>query len=171
MDHFALEGDEMAVAYREGKLNRNFMGYTVLKGQDFIGLGVSSIGYVQGGYFQNEKDQKAFRNALDKGEFPLSRGLVLSDDDLMRKKIIEDLMCRFVIDREAWAEQLGRPFDKVFEAELSHIENCVEDGLLEIEGKLLKVTELGKLFVRNIAMGFDAHLKKDGAHRRFSRVI
>jgi len=171
MDHFALKEDDMAVAYREGRLHRNFMGYTVLKGNDFIGLGVSSIGYVQGGYFQNEKDMKTYRGKLENGEFPLERGLVLSDDDLMRRKIIEDLMCRFAIDRKLWEQDLGKPFDEVFTEEKPHISDCLEDGLLEEEGDLLKVTELGKLFVRNIAMGFDAHLRKEGAHRRFSRVI
>jgi len=171
MDHFALRDDEMAVAYREGRLHRNFMGYTVLKGDDFIGIGVSSIGYVQGGYFQNEKAMKTYQESLAQGEFPFERGLILSEDDLMRRKIIEDLMCRFAIDREAWTRRLGKAFEEVFDVERAHISHCLEDGLLAEEGNLLRVTELGKLFVRNIAMGFDAHLRKEGAHKRFSKVI
>ena len=171
MDHFALADDEMAVAFREDRLHRNFMGYTVLPGDDFLGLGVSSIGYVAGAYFQNTKDLMEYRAALEKGEWPLEKELVLSEDDLMRRSVIYDLMCQFKLDRGAWSKKYGKIFDEVFDIEKPHIKHCLDDGLLKENGSLLQVTELGKLFVRNVAMGFDAHLRKVGGHRRFSRVI
>lgn len=171
MDHFARKDDEMSIAYREGRLHRNFMGYTVLKGDDFIGLGVSSIGYVQGGYFQNMKEMKEYSGSLDVNEYPLDRGLVLSEDDLLRKKVIEDLMCRFAIDKSEWEEKTGQPFGDLFQAEEEHLKNCLDDGLLKEEGNALVVTDLGKLFVRNICMGFDAYLRKQETYQRFSSVI
>lgn len=171
MDHFAHHDDEMAIAYREGRLHRNFMGYTVLPGDDFLGVGMSSIGYVQGAYFQNTKELMEYREMVGSEAWPLERGLILSEDDMCRRSVIYDLMCRFALDRSAWSAALGKDFDDVFAFEQAHIRDCIEDELLVEDGDLLKVTELGKLFVRNIAMGFDAYLRKDGAHRRFSRTI
>jgi oxygen-independent coproporphyrinogen III oxidase len=171
MDHFALADDEMAIAFREDRLHRNFMGYTVLPGDDFLGLGVSSIGYVQGAYFQNTKDLLEYRHALESGQWPLEKELELSSDDLMRRSVIYDLMCQFKLDRNLWSQKNHQAFEDYFAFEKPHIKNCLEDGLLEERNSLLVVTELGKLFVRNVAMGFDAHLRKEGGHRRFSRVI
>jgi oxygen-independent coproporphyrinogen-3 oxidase len=171
MDHFARADDEMALAYREGRLHRNFMGYTVLPGDDFIGVGVSSIGYVQGAYLQNIKDLVPYGAAIDERRFPVERGLVLSRDDLIRRSIIRDLMCRFELDTEKWSRGNGCSFDHYFAEEKLHLDQCVEDGLLYRDGQKLLVTDLGKLFVRNIAMGFDAYLRKEGSHRRFSRTI
>jgi oxygen-independent coproporphyrinogen-3 oxidase len=171
MDHFARADDEMALAYREGRLHRNFMGYTVLPGDDFIGVGVSSIGYVQGAYLQNIKDLVPYGAAIDERRFPVERGLVLSKDDLIRRSIIRDLMCRFELDTEKWSRGNGCSFDHYFAEEKLHLDQCVEDGLLYRDGQKLLVTDLGKLFVRNIAMGFDAYLRKEGSHRRFSRTI
>ena len=167
MDHFALADDEMAIAYREGRLHRNFMGYTVLPGDDFIGLGVSSIGYLQGGYFQSTKDLQAYGTALQRGEWPLEKNLMLSEDDRIRRSVIYDLMCRFRLDRQAWSACHVVPFEHYFSEEQGHIQDCISDGLLEETDEVLVVTELGKLFVRNIAMGFDAYLRKEGSHRRF----
>jgi oxygen-independent coproporphyrinogen-3 oxidase len=171
MDHFALEDDEMALAYREGRLNRNFMGYTVLPGQDFLGCGVSSISYIQGAFFQNHKDLPVYQEMLGQEQWPQERQKVLSADDHHRRAVIHDLMCKFELDTEDWEARFQLKFEEVFGSECEHLEHCIEDGLLVRDERRYEVTELGKLFVRNIAMGFDAYLGKEQRKTRFSKVI
>ncbi len=171
MDHFALKTDEMSIAFREGRLNRNFMGYTVLPTENIIGFGASSIGYVEGGYFQNEKSLIDYYKGVDDTCFGIEKGLNLDEDDLIRRELISELMCHFELNRHRFSEKFNIEFDEFFDFEKEHLEKCVREGLCEDDGQVIKVTELGKLFVRNIAMGFDAYLRDKGQHRRFSKVI
>lgn len=171
MDHFALEEDEMAQAYLENRLNRNFMGYTVLPAEHFLGLGSSAIGCISGGYFQNTKSIPDYYKQIEERGFALEKGLILTPDDLIRKKLISNLMCRLSIKPAELEKEFGVTFDDYFTVEREHMQNCIEDGLLEKQNGEYLVTELGRLFVRNIAMGFDAYIRKKDGHRRFSRTI
>lgn len=171
MDHFALEEDEMAIAFGEGRLNRNFMGYTVLPGEDFLGMGVSSIGYIQGRYFQNQKHIPEYFSAIDQNHFPLERGYILTEDDKIRKWVIQSLMCRFQIQYSEFQERFGYEFGKYFEAEQNHLKICKEDGLLKLENNGLQLTDMGKLLVRNICMGMDAYYLEQRKTQRFSKTI
>jgi oxygen-independent coproporphyrinogen-3 oxidase len=175
MDHFALRGDELAVAARSRRLHRNFMGYTTRPASDMIGVGVSSIGDVRGAFAQNEKKLPRYYEALDAGRFPIERGYALDPDDLVRRHVITELMCNFHLSRPDVERRFGLDFDAYFApeiAELSATDGPVADGFLTIGPEALDVTPRGRLFVRNICMAFDRYLP---AHQRgrpvFSRTI
>lgn len=170
MDHFALETDDMAKAYQSGTLYRNFMGYTLKPAEDYIGFGPSAIGHLQGNYAQNVKELKAYYHALDKGLFPIERGLSMSLDDRIRQWVIQALMCQFCVDKESFAKQFDMSFDVYFAKESGHVAYCVEEKLLEVTDTHLRVTPLGRFFVRNICMGFDAYFTPAGSGR-FSRTV
>jgi oxygen-independent coproporphyrinogen-3 oxidase len=167
MDHFAKPGDELARALGEGSLHRNFMGYTTRRAGDLIGLGVSAIGSISGSYAQNQKKLSRYYAAVDRGRFATERGYVLSADDRIRGAAILDLMCRF----EANLDRLA-PTDYFADA-LRKLEPLAADGLVRIQGGHVTATDVGRLFVRNIAMCFDAHLPA-AEHRAtptFSRTV
>jgi len=153
MDHFALLNDKLFVAAEEGKLHRNFMGYTTTKSKLIIGLGVSSISDAWVAFAQNEKEVEAYQEKIDQGILPLVNGHLLSDEDLkIRKKILE-LMCEHVtriddLDMEpAFMEQA-----------ISKLKDLEQDGLLELKDSVIHVTALGRSFIRNISATIDAHL-------------
>lgn len=171
MDHFALEEDEMTKAYHKGVLHRNFMGYTLQHTEDFIGLGVSSIGFVNESYIQNTKQLKRYYQLLDAGKFPVERGKLLHNDDRIRRWLIQSIMCRFSINKNEFKQEFARNFDDYFEKEAVHIGECCSEGLLKETSEGWEVSELGKLFVRNICMGFDWYLCRQEGHRRFSKTI
>ena len=171
MDHFALKKDELAKAFTQGKLYRNFMGYTVKPADEYIGLGVTSIGFLQDTYVQNQKTLPDYYQALKQNRLPVGRGKVLTEDDRIRQWVIHAFMCQFSLDKDVFQRKFGVEFDRYFETEKEHVHRCVRDGLLEEAGGRLKVTELGRLFVRNVCMGFDHYLQQEGAHRKFSRTV
>lgn len=158
MDHFALEADGLTKALAEGRLYRNFMGYTVKQGNHLIGVGCSAISEVGGGFFQNVKKPSEYESKVESGNLPTMRGIVLSSDDLRRKWVIQSLMCRFRLDPIAYYETFHEKFETAFEENLKQLEPFYVDGILKNSGGALQVTELGRLFVRNIAMVFDAYL-------------
>ncbi len=167
MDHFAKPDDELSRALEDGSLHRNFMGYTTRRAGDLIGLGVSAIGSVSGSYAQNHKKLSRYYDAVDAGRLPTERGYELSADDRIRGEAILALMCRFEVD----LEQLAAP--GYFTAALHQLEPLAADGLVELSGGRVTATPIGRLFIRNIAMCFDAHLP--AAERRstptFSRTV
>jgi len=173
MDHFALPEDELTVAQRKGKLMRNFMGYTVNKASDLVGLGVSSIGLVNGALAQNSPEMDTYLEKVTAGEFATIRGLHLSSDDIVRESVISSIMCNFVLDREEFAKRFSVSFEEYFGAALAELKVFYDDGLLVDDGQVLQVTLLGRTFVRNIAMVFDGYLKKQEAEKplTFSRTI
>ncbi len=171
MDHFALQTDEMAKAFVEGKLYRNFMGYTVKPADEYIGFGVSSIGFLENTYIQNHKTLPEYYKALDQNELPIERGKVLSSDDEMRRWVISHLMCRLEIDKKQFTDRFHLNFDEYFTSEEIHIANCLRDRLLYVDQDKLKASELGKIFIRNICMGFDQYLQKAKSQHRFSKTI
>lgn len=173
MDHFALPDDELAVARDAGTLHRNFMGFTTRAGSDMISLGVSSISFAGGVYAQNVKKLTQYAEAVDAGVLPVERGIRLSPDDHVRHDVIGDLMCRNTLSKSGIGRRHGIDFDEYFAEELESLAPFVEDGLMTIEGDSIGLTFLGRLLVRNIAMKFDAYLKKPGSGGgvTFSRTL
>ena len=169
MDHFALADDEMFKAVRNGTLYRNFMGYTVKRGRHMVGLGCSAIGEIGPSYFQNLRGPKEYQLTVEKEGLAAFRGCLLSEDDRRRKWAIEEVMCRFTLDFAAFEREFGEPFDRYFSTELPRLDAFVPDGILGKTSDRYTVTELGRLFVRNVAMVFDAYLKQ--AKVTFSKTV
>jgi oxygen-independent coproporphyrinogen-3 oxidase len=170
MDHFAKPTDELVIAQREGKLWRNFQGYTTKKGVDLIGIGMSSISMLDRYYGQNYKTVRPYYEAIDKGLLPTFRGIELNDDDLIRRFVITELICNFRLDKKTVETQFGIDFDSYFERELKELSQMEEDGLLKLSKDYIKVLPLGRLLIRNICMVFDIYTRQR-KERRFSRTI
>ena len=174
MDHFAKRGDELEVAQREGKLQRNFQGYSTRAGADIHAFGMTSISQTPDIYWQNEKLLKPYYDRLDAGELPVACGYVLNPDDQVRRETIMRLMCDMKLDYPAMSRSLGIDFPDYFAQELAGLTNLAQDGLVEINGHGMKVTQSGRLLIRNIAMCFDPHVAAQaGAPREgvYSRTI
>ena len=156
MDHFALETDSMFESFQEGKLHRNFMGYTSSKTQLMIGLGVSSISDSWYSFAQNEKTIEDYYKRLESNELPVFRGHILTDEDLIIRKHILNLMCQF---ETSW-ENDNQFFNELPDI-IHQLHEMEVDGLITITDKSIKVTEKGKPFVRNLCMAFDLRLKRN----------
>ena len=170
MDHFARPEDELAVAQRNGTLYRNFQGYSTHSDCDLIGLGVTSIGTVGNTYSQNHKSISDYSKALNCEKLPVWRGVVLDDDDLLRRAVITQLICHFTLDPLPLEKRFGIAFARYFASELSELATMARDGLLRIEDGVIAVTPAGKLLVRNICMVFDRYLRAP-QQKRYSKVI
>ena len=170
MDHFARADDELAVAQRRKTLQRNFQGYSTGGGADLYAFGMSSISQAGDVYWQNEKELPAYYAALDSGRLPISRGYIPNADDRIRRETIMRLMCDLGLDFAEQSQKIGVPFEHYFERELASLADMEADGLVEVSKAGLKVTDLGRLLVRNIAMRFDAHLPAR-KENRFSKTI
>jgi oxygen-independent coproporphyrinogen-3 oxidase len=171
MDHFALPGDALAIAKCEGKLHRNFQGYSTQPDCDLIGLGVSAIGKIGATYSQNAKTLEEYQDVLDQGHLPVIRGLAASRDDLVRRTIIMALMCQGRVDFEAVELAHLINFRDYFAPELKQLEPLARDGLVELAGDGIRLTEMGWFFVRGVAMVFDRYLQADRNRARFSTII
>jgi oxygen-independent coproporphyrinogen-3 oxidase len=170
MDHFAKPTDEMAVAQREGTLQRNFQGYSTKGGADIYAFGMSSISQADGVYWQNIKDLPGYCAALDAGWEPFAKGYVLSHDDKIRRHTIMRLMCDMSLNYAALSKDLGIDFAQYFKPELDSMSDLEKDNLLCRNADALIVNNVGRLFIRNIAMRFDRYLPT-GKERRFSKTI
>jgi oxygen-independent coproporphyrinogen III oxidase len=173
MDHFALPTDELAVAQREGRLHRNFMGYTVMPAADQLGFGITSIGDVRGAFVQNRKKLVGYYEALDAGLLPIERGYLLDDDDKIRRHVILRLMCNFSIDTAEVESRFGIRFADYFAVEWEELKVPQESGFVRLTPGRIEVTERGRLFIRNIGMIFDRYLraKRAGDTQVFSRTV
>ena len=171
MDHFALPTDSLAVAKRQGRLHRNFQGYSTQPDCDVIGLGVSAIGRVGATYSQNAKSLPEYYDALRQGQLPVVRGLGLNRDDLLRRAVIMALMCQGRVEFESIELAHLIDMQRYFASELENLRPMAELGLVQVGGQAIEVTPLGWYFVRAVAMVFDRHLRADAARERFSRVI
>jgi len=171
MDHFALHHDSLAVAKRQGRLHRNFQGYSTHADCDVIGLGVSAIGRIGAHYSQNTKTVEDYTGALRRRQLPVVRGLTLSRDDLVRRAVIMALMCQGRVDFESIELAYLMDFRQYFGPEMRLLEPLAESGLVQMESDGIRVTSLGWFFVRAIAMVFDRHLQADRTVERFSRII
>ncbi|MCC6932224.1 MAG: oxygen-independent coproporphyrinogen III oxidase [Deltaproteobacteria bacterium] len=170
MDHFALPEDDLSLALENGTLYRNFMGYTTAKARNLIGLGPTSISGFGRYYAQNVRDTALYAQLVGDKILPTSRGLRLSDDDLLRRDIINSLICNFYLNFAAIEKAHGICFKDYFGPELNSLVCFIDDGLLTVNEKSMKVSFQGRVFIRNICMVFDAYLKKD-EQRQFSKTI
>jgi oxygen-independent coproporphyrinogen-3 oxidase len=172
LDHFALESDELARAQSAGTLFRNFQGYTVRPADDTVAFGMSAISDVGGAYAQNLHRLRDWAAAVERGELPVERGVALSPDDLMRRAAINQVMCQLRLDLREVEARYGREARASLSADLAGAEKELEaDGLVTFDGEVLRVTALGQLLVRNVAMLFDAYLGKAGGKKQFSRTL
>jgi len=171
MDHFALPGDSLAVAQRQGRLHRNFQGYSTSPEGDLVGLGISAIGAIGPTYSQNYRTLEDYYDCIDAGKLPIMRGIELTADDLARRSVIQALMCHFSLSKEAIEIAHLVSFDRYFAAELRELREFEALGLLEVEDGWITVTPKGRFFIRSICMVFDRYLRHDQEVRRYSRVI
>ncbi|MEN3111440.1 oxygen-independent coproporphyrinogen III oxidase [Uliginosibacterium paludis] len=171
MDHFARPDDELAVAQRSGRLQRNFQGYSTHAECDLLAFGVSSIGKAGGAFSQNHRDLEPYYAALDRNELPVLRGWALSEDDNLRNAVIQTLMCDFELTYEIFNRRYGIDFVGRFEPELQELAELAAAGLLDMDKQGIRVTDAGRMLVRIVAMVFDRYLRSDREKRRYSRVI
>lgn len=171
MDHFALADDTLAVAQREGRLHRNFQGYSTHAECDLLALGVSSVGQIGPTYSQNHRELEPYYASLDRGELPIARGIELTADDLARRAIIQRLMCDFALSIENIEISYLIDFKEYFYDELRELESLACAGLVTVDDGWITVTPKGRMLVRNVCMVFDAHLRNAHEPRKFSRVI
>ncbi|MFC4308688.1 oxygen-independent coproporphyrinogen III oxidase [Steroidobacter flavus] len=170
MDHFALPDDDLARAMRDGSLHRNFQGYSTHGDCDLIGLGVSAIGAVGTSYSQNRKDLSGYYAALDQGRLPVERGIALSVDDVLRREVIQRLMCKGELSMREIEGRYALDFSNYFAGELVALNALAGDGLITSDADTIHVTERGRSLLRTIAMVFDAYLPR-AASTQFSKVI
>ena len=171
MDHFSKPNDSLAVAQRQGRLQRNFQGYSTHAECDLVGLGVSSIGAIGPTYCQNARDLEGYYASLDRGELPLKRGMTLTADDLVRRAAIQALMCHFALSKESIEISYLIEFDRYFATELDELRGLEDAGLVEMEDRWISVTPKGRMLIRNVCMPFDRYLRHDQGSVRYSRVI
>lgn len=171
MDHFAKPQDPLAVARRQGRLHRNFQGYSTHPDCDLIALGVSAIGRIGPHYSQNAKTLDEYQDAVLTGEFPVQRGLTLNRDDLVRRAVIMAIMCQGRVDIESIELAYLLDFRQYFAPELQQIEALVDKGLVVMESDGIRVTDMGWYVVRAVAMVFDRYLQADRTLEKFSRII
>ena len=171
MDHFALPEDALAVAKRQGRLHRNFQGYSTQPDADLIALGVSAIGKVGATYSQNAKDLIEYQDRLDHGQLPVVRGLAVTRDDLLRRAVIMSLMCQGRVQFESIELSHLIDFKSYFAGELGRLSAMQDDGLVELTDSAIEVTAMGWFFVRGVAMVFDKYLQADRTRARFSTIL
>lgn len=171
MDHFAKPDDELAVAQRQGRLQRNFQGYSTQAECDMLAFGVSSIARVGPVYAQNHKTLEAYYEALDRNELPVLRGIESSADDLLRRSVIQALMCHFSLSTESVQAAYTVDFREYFAEELADLREMEAAGLVRVGDGRIDVLPAGRLLVRAVAMVFDRYLRADRERKRYSRVI
>ena len=173
MDHFALPGDELARAKREGGLHRNFMGYTTHAESDLVGLGVSAISHIGASFSQNPRDLPSWEMAIDAGRLPVWRGMYMDEDDVIRADLIQALMCHGALDFRAFEQHHMIDFGAYFSESLARLKPLQDDGLVELDEGGLRATSRGRLLLRIIAMCFDRYLTPaaDTAQPRYSRTV
>jgi oxygen-independent coproporphyrinogen-3 oxidase len=171
MDHFAKGADDLARAQQQGRLHRNFQGYSTRPDCDLIGLGVSAISKIGPTYSQNVRELDEYYDRLKQDQLPTARGVLLDMDDLVRRSVIMSLMCHFEVSKEAIEQAHLVKFDEYFRRELAELKPFEEEGLVENTREWISVLPRGKLLVRAIAMGFDRYLKNDERVRKYSKIV
>jgi oxygen-independent coproporphyrinogen III oxidase len=173
MDHFARPGDELAVAQRNRTLHRNFQGYTTKAGADLYGMGVSAISGFGAAYAQNYREVPAYASAVARRGIATMRGYRLTDDDRLRREVIGRLLCHTVIRKHEIEQQFGISFDEYFAPEITQLEEFRADGLVTLDDDEIRVTPLGRVFIRNTGMAFDRYLREQQMDSRplFSKTL
>ena len=171
MDHFAKPDDDLAVAQRQGRLHRNFQGYSTHADSDLLAFGISAIGRIGPTYYQNTKTLDEYYDALDWGHLPVKRGIELTQDDLVRRAVIQALICHFRLSVESVELAYLVDFRSYFAPELADLATFVREGLVDISADWITITPRGRLLVRPICMVFDRYLREARAGASYSRVI
>ncbi|MBM3350924.1 MAG: oxygen-independent coproporphyrinogen III oxidase [Betaproteobacteria bacterium] len=171
MDHFALPNDALAIAKRQGRLHRNFQGYSTQPDCDLISLGVSAIGRVGATYSQNAKTIEEYYDLLNQGRFPVVRGLALTRDDLVRRAVIMAIMCQGELQYESIELAYMIDFKSYFSTELEALKALEKTDMVVLEQTGMQVTDFGWFFVRAVAMVFDRYLQTDRNRAKFSKII
>lgn len=172
MDHFAKPEDELFKAIEKGELHRNFQGYTTKGGADLVGVGLTSIGEGVDYYAQNTKDMREYEEAIDAGKLPFERGVVLNRDDQIRQFVIMELMSNFKLDIKRFEKLFGVAFKSYFADAIEALKPFEDDALLSISDDFIECSQTGTLLIRNIAMPFDAYMKKHAANAKtFSKTV
>jgi oxygen-independent coproporphyrinogen-3 oxidase len=170
-DHFARPDDELSRALDDGRLHRNFMGYTVMPASDQVGVGVTSIGDVAGAYVANRRNLARYQRAVDDGRLPVARGILRSREDDLRAAVIRSIICTLGLDFATAADDWDIDVGGHFADALAQLEEPVSDGLVEVSDAGLRVTPRGRFFLRNICMPFDAYLAAPGDRPVYSRTV
>ena len=168
LDHFALPGDEMAVAYREGRLRRNFQGYTTDASNVLLGFGASAIGHLPQGYVQNEIQTRAYLEAIAGDRLATVKGYALTADDRLRAEIIERIMCDFGVDLDPICARHGTESETMLKSS-PRLQHLISDGVVQLDGASLALADDSRFLVRSVAAAFDAHL--DGSQQLHSRAV
>ena len=173
MDHFALPADELAIAQKNRTLHRNFQGYTTKAGADLYGMGVSAISSIGEAYAQNRKEVPAYQQTVIDRGIATAKGYRLSPDDVLRRAVISRLLCHTVIPKQEVERQFSISFDEYFAPELEQLERVRDEGLVVLEPSQIRVTPLGRIFIRNVAMIFDRYLREQQMDQRplFSKTL
>jgi oxygen-independent coproporphyrinogen III oxidase len=173
MDHFARPGDELAVAQRNRTLHRNFQGYTTKAGADLYGMGVSAISGFSSAYAQNYREIPAYSSAVSRRGIATMRGYRMTADDLLRREVIGRLLCHTVIPKREIEQKFSIAFDEYFAPEQPRLEECRVDGLITTNDDEIRVTPLGRVFIRNVGMIFDRYLREQQMASRplFSKTL
>jgi len=171
MDHFARPEDELCLAQKDRTLHRNFQGYTTKAGADLLGIGVSSISGVGNVYAQNYRAIKDYYGAIERKAIPIMRGARLDEDDIIRRAVIGRLLCHCILDKGEIESEFGIRFDEYFADELVRLEPLRRDGLVVLGAERISVTQLGRIFIRNVGMVFDKYLRKPAGKPVFSKTL
>jgi oxygen-independent coproporphyrinogen-3 oxidase len=171
MDHFAKPDDELALALKEKKLYRNFQGYSTNSGTDLYAMGITAISQLHNIYAQNYKTEKEYYQSIDNEIMPVTRGYRLSEDDILRREVIMKLMCNFELEFEQIEEQYKINFKNYFAWGLNNLKEMEKDELVSISDDKIKITNMGKLIIRNIAMNFDGYIERKEDTARYSRTM
>jgi oxygen-independent coproporphyrinogen-3 oxidase len=171
MDHFAKPGDDLAVAQRQGRLTRNFQGYSSAGDSDIVGLGVSAIGKIGPIYAQNVKTLEEYYGRLENDEIPVMRGIELTPDDLARRAVIQAMACHFTVSKEAISIAHLINFDTYFAVELAELKEMEKESLVALDEEWITVTPRGRLLVRAVCAVFDRYLRAERDRARYSKII
>ncbi len=171
MDHFARPTDELCVAQNNRTLHRNFQGYTTKAGADLLAFGVSSISGLDRIYAQNCRDLKEYYAAIDRESLPIMRGIHLNDDDVIRRAVISKVLCHCVLHKKEIASEFGIRFNQYFADEIARLAQLENDGLVKLSDESISVTQLGRIFIRNVGMVFDKYLQKPKSKPVFSKTL
>ena len=173
MDHYVLPDDELAVAQQDGRLQRNFQGYSLRIAEDLLGLGVSAISQIGDFYLQNARALDEYTALTEAGKLPITRGYTVKQEDRLRRHVIMSLICELALDVSECEAEYGIDFRRHFSDALAGLADCFADGLLRWESDRLQVTEKGRQFLRNICMPFDEYLtpSQPNDSPRFSATV
>ena len=171
MDHFAKPGDDLAKAFHEKRLYRNFQGYSTNAGTDLYAMGITSISQFGNVYAQNLKTEKEYFEALDNNTLPIMKGYEMTHDDIIRKEVIMKIMCDFELEFETIEKKFDINFEEYFAYGLNNFDDLISDGLVEIKDRKISVAEMGRLLIRNVAMNFDGFLERKEDSGKYSRTV